>query len=38
MFPLAIRDLLDPLLGHLEGGVVDQDVELAQLCHCPLHQ
>jgi hypothetical protein len=31
VFPLAIRDLRDAFPGHLEGGVVDQDVERAQL-------
>ena len=31
VLPLAIRNLLDAFPGHLVGGVVDQDVELADL-------
>ena len=38
VLPLAFRDLLDPLPGHLVGGVVDQNVERAQLRDCPLDQ
>jgi hypothetical protein len=38
VLPLAIRDLLDPLPGHLVGGVVDQNIELAQFRDRPLDQ
>src|SRR5215204_2744312 len=38
VLPLAVRDLCDPLPGHLEGSIVDQDLQPPQLRDRPLAQ
>jgi hypothetical protein len=33
VLPLGVGHLLDRVVGHLEGGIVDQDVDAAELTH-----